>query len=151
MAPLLSSSLDAQTIRQVPYAFMCRAREAGARLSDESDLVLLDDVIARGLLDNGTVEPDTSDCAISRAAPHALFTHHLMAHTSGWSATVEYEEGDARLPESVREFHRVKGVKAMVVTPLVVGATNLGWIKLSSRTVPECPDAQWWRVKLIEA
>src|SRR5438105_5830097 len=258
MAPLLSSSLDAQTIRQVPYSLMCRAREAGARLSDESDLVLLDDVIARGLLDNGTVEPDRSDCAISRAAPpaeasstdpdvlraalvrehdarqradclatmqaevvqlaldllvrepdiegffgaltktmvedtesdacavwlldddqkrcelwmayggerlylrrrgdleslpfpHDLFTHHLMAHMPGWTGTIEYEEADARLPETVREFHRVKGVKVMVVTPLVVGATNLGWIKLSSRTLPECPDAQWWRVKLIEA
>jgi signal transduction histidine kinase len=83
--------------------------------------------------------------------PHESFGHHLMAYKPGWSQTVEYEENDARLPEEVRGSHRAKGVKAMVVTPLVVGATNLGWIKLSCFTLPECQDAQWWRVVLIEA
>ncbi len=83
--------------------------------------------------------------------PHDALGHHLMTYAPGWTETVEYDEADARLPEPVRAIHQVKGVKAMVVTPLVVGETNLGWIKLSSRTLPECPDAQWWRVSLIEA
>jgi signal transduction histidine kinase len=39
----------------------------------------------------------------------------------------------------------------MVVTPLIVGASNLGWMKISSRMAPDCADAQWWRLVLIEA
>jgi signal transduction histidine kinase len=83
--------------------------------------------------------------------PHETFGRHLLAYTPGWSQTVEYDEDDARLPEEVRGCHRAKGVRAMVVTPLVVGATNLGWIKLSCFTLPECADAQWWRIVLTEA
>src|SRR5262249_33546798 len=83
--------------------------------------------------------------------PHEACAQHLLAYKPGWTATVEYEEGDPPLPEAVRAFHRFKGVKRMVVTPLVVGTSNLGWIKLSSRSLPECADAQWWRVVLIEA
>jgi len=83
--------------------------------------------------------------------PHESFGHHLMAYTPGWSQTVEYDEDDVRLPEEVRGSHRTKGVKAMVVTPLIVGATSLGWIKLSCFTLPDCADAQWWRVVLTEA
>src|SRR5262249_27832435 len=83
--------------------------------------------------------------------PHEACAQHLLAYKPGWTATVEYEEGDPRLPEAVRAFHRFKGVKRRVVTPLVVGTSNLGWIKLSSRSLPECADAQWWRVVLIEA
>jgi len=74
-----------------------------------------------------------------------------MTYATGWTETVAYGEGDPRLPESVRELQCAKGVKGMVVTPLVVGASNLGWIKLSCKTVPDCPDAQWWRVVMIEA
>ena len=83
--------------------------------------------------------------------PHDVFGRHLIAYTPGWTATVEYEEGDPRLPEAVRAFHGVKGVKRMIVTPLAVGATNFGWFKVSCRTLDECVDAQWWRVVLIEA
>jgi signal transduction histidine kinase len=83
--------------------------------------------------------------------PDDSFTHHLMTHAPGWNQTVEYGEDDARLPADVRDFHRATGVKAMIVTPLVLGTTNLGWIKLSCRTVPDCEGAQWWRVVLIEA
>jgi len=83
--------------------------------------------------------------------PHDVFAQHLLTYTTGWTETVAYSEGDPRLPESVRELQCAKGVKGMVVTPLVVGASNLGWIKLSCKTVPDCPDAQWWRVVMIEA
>src|SRR5205807_614124 len=42
---------------------------AGTGLYDECDLRLLDDASGPELLDNGTVEPQKSDCAVSRAAP----------------------------------------------------------------------------------
>ena len=74
-----------------------------------------------------------------------------MAFTDGWTQTIEYVEDDPRLPDEVRALHRTKAVKGMMVTPLVLGATTLGWIKLSYQTVPDCADAQWWRVVLIEA
>jgi len=83
--------------------------------------------------------------------PHEVFGRHLMTYAPGWSETIEYDEADPRLPEALLECQRVMGVKRMVVTPLVVGATNLGWIKLSCTTLPECADAQWWRVVMIEA
>src|SRR5262245_25568853 len=83
--------------------------------------------------------------------PYESFAHHLMTFSDGWSQTIEYQRDDPRLPLDVREFHRTKGVAGMVVTPLVLGTTHLGWIKLSSRTAPDCEGAQWWRVVLIEA
>jgi signal transduction histidine kinase len=83
--------------------------------------------------------------------PHESFSRHLFEHKPGWTDTLEYECGDARLPDDIREFQRAFSVHDMVVAPLVVGNRTLGWMKLSSRGVPECPDAQWWRVKLIEA
>src|SRR5262245_30733517 len=83
--------------------------------------------------------------------PHERFSRQLMTFADGWTNTIEYHDDDPRLPPDVREFHRIKGVKGMVVAPLVLGTTNLGWIKLSARTLPECADAQWWRVVLIEA
>ncbi|PYQ86430.1 MAG: hypothetical protein DMG03_07230 [Acidobacteria bacterium] len=39
----------------------------------------------------------------------------------------------------------------MVIAPLLLGTRTLGWIKLSSRGIPPCKDAQWWRIELIEA
>jgi signal transduction histidine kinase len=83
--------------------------------------------------------------------PHEVFAQHLMNYAPGWSETIEYDEADPRLPEALLQCQRGIGVKRMVVTPLIVGATNLGWIKLSCTTLPECADAQWWRVVLIEA
>jgi signal transduction histidine kinase len=83
--------------------------------------------------------------------PYDSFARHLMTFSDGWNRTVEYRQDDPRLPLDVRQFHCGKDVKGMVVTPLVVGTTNLGWIKLSCRTLPDCADAQWWRVVLIEA
>jgi signal transduction histidine kinase len=83
--------------------------------------------------------------------PHDAVARHLVEYKPGWNATIEYEEVDPRLPEVVREFQRGKCVARMVVTPLVVGSTMFGWMKLSCRTLPECEDAHWWRIVLIEA
>jgi len=79
------------------------------------------------------------------------FGRHLLAYEPGWAQTIEYGEEDPRLPECVRGHQHAKSVKRIIVTPLLVGATTLGWIKLACTTLPECEDAQWWRVVLIEA
>ena len=83
--------------------------------------------------------------------PHESLAHHLMAYGPGRTHTIEYQHDDVRLPGDVRDFHRVGGVKSMVVSPLVLGSSTLGWIKLSSRTRAASEGAQWWRVVLIEA
>jgi signal transduction histidine kinase len=83
--------------------------------------------------------------------PHESLGQHLYEYSAGWTQTVEYQHDDARLPDAVRAFHRGHGVHGMVVAPLVIGNRTLGWIKLSSRSVPECEGVQWWRVVLIEA
>ena len=83
--------------------------------------------------------------------PHEILGNHLFAYAPGWSQTVEYQNDDPRLPDAVREFHRRAGVHGMVIAPLILGSRTLGWIKLSSRGIPECEEAQWSRVVLIEA
>jgi signal transduction histidine kinase len=83
--------------------------------------------------------------------PHEILGAHLFAYAPGWSQTVEYQHDDPRLPDAVREFHRRAGVHGMVIAPLTLGSRTLGWIKLSSRGIPESAEAQWWRVVLIEA
>ena len=85
------------------------------------------------------------------AFPHEAFGRHVFDYKPGWTETIEYQYDDARLPDVVREFHRGCGVHNMLIAPLVLGQRTLGWMKLSSCGVPSCPDAQWWRVELIEA
>src|SRR6185436_13999492 len=53
--------------------------------------------------------------------PRESMGSYLMAHTPGWSQTVQYGGDDPRLPEPVRAFIRRAGVQAIVITPLVLG------------------------------
>jgi signal transduction histidine kinase len=76
-------------------------------------------------------------------------TSHLVAFTDGWTETIDYTGGDARLPESVREFNRAHGVQSIVVAPLVLPGQNLGWVALSTRDAPPCESV--WRIALVEA
>jgi signal transduction histidine kinase len=82
--------------------------------------------------------------------PRESMGSYLMAHTPGWTQTVEYRGDDPRLPEPVRAFIRRAGVQAVVITPLVLGTRTLGWIALSSTHTSECW-TEWWRVVLTEA
>src|SRR5262249_22073395 len=84
------------------------------------------------------------------AYPRESMGRHLFSYAEGWTQTIEYQADDPRLPESVREFHRQKGVQGLVIAPLVLGSRNLGWIALTSAETSECW-TQWWRVMLIEA
>ncbi|HLG54664.1 MAG TPA: GAF domain-containing sensor histidine kinase [Vicinamibacterales bacterium] len=82
--------------------------------------------------------------------PRESMANHLFTHAPGWNQTVEYESEDPRLPDVVRDFNRGKGLGTTVVTPLVLGGHNLGWVTLCSLATPEC-GWQWWRVALVEA
>jgi signal transduction histidine kinase len=81
--------------------------------------------------------------------PRESMGRHLFAHKAGWGQTIEYRSDDPRLPESVREFNRHAGVHSVVVTPLILGGRNLGWMGISTYGSPECDG--WWRVALLEA
>ena len=72
-----------------------------------------------------------------------------LAFAPGWTSIVEYMGDDDRLPESVREFHRDKGVESIIVAPLVLSTRNLGWVSLSNRARPECEAS--WRRAVLEA
>jgi signal transduction histidine kinase len=83
------------------------------------------------------------------AVPRKSMADHLFGYTQGWTQSVEYRGDDPRLPEQVRAFNRDAGVDVVVTAPLVLGGRNLGWIALSTYSIPEC-DGQW-RVVLLEA
>jgi signal transduction histidine kinase len=81
--------------------------------------------------------------------PRESMAHHLFAYAPGWTQTVEYQSDDTRLPGPVRAFNLGAGVHSVIVTPLVLGNRNLGWIAISTFPAPECEG--WWRVALLEA
>jgi len=85
----------------------------------------------------------------SLTLPRQSMARHLFSYEPGWTATVEYRADDPRLPEAVHEFNKQASVDAVIVTPLVLGARNLGWLAVSARAIPGCDG--WWQVALLEA
>jgi signal transduction histidine kinase len=83
------------------------------------------------------------------AVPRESMAAHLFGYTDGWSQSVEYASSDARLPEPVREFNARSGVDVVVISPLVLGGRTLGWLALSTYTIPDCDGR--WRIVLLEA
>lgn len=81
--------------------------------------------------------------------PRESMAAHLFDYAPGWTKTVEYHSGDARLPEAVRAFNAAAGVHSVVVAPLLLGTRNLGWVAISTFPTPGCDG--WWRVALLEA
>lgn len=82
------------------------------------------------------------------ALPRIAMATHLRQFAPGWTATVEYTGEDARLPEAVRRFNADAGVATLLVAPLVLGPTTLGWIALATGCVSDCAD---WRHAVIDA
>jgi GAF domain-containing protein len=82
--------------------------------------------------------------------PREAVAEHLFSHKSGWTQTIEYQPDDPRLPEAVRAFNQKSNIDAIIISPLVLGSSTLGWLTLTSRRTPEC-EGNWWRVVLIEA
>jgi signal transduction histidine kinase len=94
----------------------------------------------------------TAACAAEgRAYPSESMASHLFAYTPGWVETIEYEPGDARLPETVVAFAKGNGCGTTLATPLRLGTRTLGWMTVSTRKTSEAENHQWWRVMLIEA
>ncbi|HWF87039.1 MAG TPA: sensor histidine kinase [Vicinamibacterales bacterium] len=81
--------------------------------------------------------------------PRESLSEHFLAHTPGWTQTVEYAGDDVRLPEPVRVANHETGVESIVVAPLVLPTRNLGWVALSSGPSSECEIL--WRRALVEA
>ena len=92
--------------------------------------------------------PKTADWD-TLTVPRESMADHLFTYTQGWTQSVEYRGDDPRLPEQVRAFNRDAGVDVVVAAPLVLGGRNLGWLALSTYSIPGC-DGQW-RVVLLEA
>jgi signal transduction histidine kinase len=95
------------------------------------------------LYTRGTADWDTL------ALPRESMAAHLFGHGEGWTRTVEYAGDDARLPPPVRAFNTAAGVRSMIVTPLILGSHNLGWVAITSREAAACE--RWWRIALVEA
>jgi signal transduction histidine kinase len=81
--------------------------------------------------------------------PRDSVAAHLLAHTPGWTKTMEYTGDDSRLPEPVRAFNRASGVESVVIAPLVLPTRNLGWVALSTGSTSECENA--WQRALVDA
>jgi signal transduction histidine kinase len=82
--------------------------------------------------------------------PHRAMADHLFTHKPGWRQTIEYAPDDARLPDAIHAFSRIKGCGSTIATPLVIGGQTLGWLTLAN-TAAEESTAQWWRIDLSEA
>ena len=84
------------------------------------------------------------------AFPCDSLAAHLAGYASGWTQTIEYPPGDARLPCAVREFVEREGCGAIIATPLLLGTRTLGWMTVHMHSAVET-ESYWWRVVLIEA
>jgi signal transduction histidine kinase len=83
------------------------------------------------------------------ALPRGSMEAHLLAHTPGWTETVEYLGDDPRLPAPVREFNASIAVGSIVVVPLVLPTRTLGWMALAAVPATACEIG--WRRALTEA
>ncbi len=81
--------------------------------------------------------------------PREEMAAHLLAHTPGWTETIEYTGDDPRLPGNVRFFDRSIGLDTVAVSPLALPTRNLGWIALSTGDGP--PEWAPWRRAMLEA
>lgn len=74
---------------------------------------------------------------------------HLLADTAGWTETIEYSGQDPRLPGPVRDHHASIGVESLVIVPLLLPTSTLGWMVLASGSANACETG--WRRALTEA
>jgi signal transduction histidine kinase len=124
---------------------LCESHACGVWLIDEDQhrcelwlAYVVDRLYTRNSADWGDLE-----------LPRESMAEHVFAYEPGWAGTVEYDGLDERLPQPVRDFNRRAGVTSVAVSPLVLGGRNLGWIGLSTCSVPECEGP--WRVAVLEA
>jgi signal transduction histidine kinase len=81
------------------------------------------------------------------ALPRRAMADHLRAFGADWRGTLEYAGDDVRLPDTVREFNRTRGIVSVQVAPLALPTRTLGWIALASADASDC-ETQWRRAVL---
>ena len=99
-------------------------------------------------IDGAFHTPDTTGWD-GLAMPRSAMASHLQAYRAGWSRTIEYTGNDPRLPEAVRDFNSGAAVVSLLVAPLLLGDTTLGWIALATGCTDECEAT--WRHAVIDA
>jgi signal transduction histidine kinase len=92
--------------------------------------------------------PDTDGWA-ALAMPREAMAAHLRTFAPGWTQTVEYTGDDARLPDAVRRFNGDAAVASLLVAPLILGPTTLGWMALATACTSDCEAI--WRRAVIDA
>lgn len=123
----------------------CESRACGVWLLDD-DGTCCDMWMA--YIDGAFHTPDTPGWT-DLAMPRAAMAMHLQHFRPGWASTVEYGGDDARLPDAVRRFNRDEGVTSLLVAPLLLGTTTLGWMALATGCSDPCETV--WRHAVIDA
>jgi signal transduction histidine kinase len=99
-------------------------------------------------IDGQFYTPETEGWA-ALAMPRAAMAAHLAGFAPGWNETVDYTGDDVRLPEAVRRYNAEASIASMLVAPLTLGATTLGWMALATGCTTDCEAV--WRHAVIDA
>jgi signal transduction histidine kinase len=99
-------------------------------------------------IDGTFYTPDVEGWA-ALAMPREAMASHLRGFAPGWTTTIEYAGDDARLPEAVRQYNSDAAVASLLVAPLTLGATTLGWMALATGCTTDCEAI--WRHAVIDA
>ena len=99
-------------------------------------------------IDGQFYTPETEGWA-ALAMPREAMAGHLGGFAPGWSRTVDYTGDDARLPEAVRRYNAEASVASLLVAPLTLGSTTLGWMALATGCTTDCEAI--WRHAVIDA
>ena len=92
--------------------------------------------------------PETEGWA-ALAMPREAMAAHLAGFAQGWTRTIDYTGDDARLPEAVRHYNTEASVASLLVAPLTLGSTTLGWMALATGCTTDCEAV--WRHAVIDA
>lgn len=92
--------------------------------------------------------PETEGWA-ALAMPREAMAAHLSTFAPGWTQTVEYSGDDSRLPDAVRRFNADAAVASLLVAPLTLGQSTLGWMALATGRTSDCEAI--WRHAVIDA
>ena len=99
-------------------------------------------------IDGRFYTPETEGWA-AIAMPREAMAAHLGGFAPGWTETVEYAGDDARLPDAVRRYNAEASVASLLVAPLTLGPTTLGWMALATGCTTDCEAI--WRRAVIDA
>ncbi|WP_157898645.1 sensor histidine kinase [Luteitalea pratensis] len=99
-------------------------------------------------IDGRYYTPETEGWA-AIAMPREAMASHLRGFAPGLTEIVEYTGDDTRLPEAVRDYNTKAAVASLLVAPLTLGPTTLGWMALATGCTDDCEAV--WRRAVIDA